>query len=77
MRSLLVVLFGLWRQSIGRLVPDSCRFRPTCSQYAQQALLQRGLLPGLGLTAWRLLRCNPWNAGGYDPVIRSTRPCKD
>jgi len=75
MRSLLVALFGLWRATLGRMLPDSCRFRPTCSHYAQQAVVQRGLLAGLGLTVWRLLRCNPWSRGGYDPVVRSSPPC--
>jgi putative membrane protein insertion efficiency factor len=75
MRALLVALFGLWRLTIGQIVPNSCRFRPTCSHYAQQAVIQRGALVGLALTAWRVLRCNPFNAGGYDPVTRSSRPC--
>jgi putative membrane protein insertion efficiency factor len=75
MRALLVGLFGLWRLTLGSVLPNSCRFRPTCSHYAQQAVLQRGPFVGLALTAWRVLRCNPFNAGGYDPVIRSSRPC--
>jgi putative membrane protein insertion efficiency factor len=75
MRALLVALFGLWRATIGRIVPNSCRFRPTCSHYAQEAVIQRGLARGLALTTWRVLRCNPFNRGGYDPVVRSSRPC--
>jgi uncharacterized protein len=75
MRTLLVLLFGLWRGTVGAVLPDACRFRPTCSHYAQEALIHRGLFAGLALTAWRLLRCNPWNAGGYDPIVRSSRPC--
>lgn len=75
MRALLIALFGLWRATIGRIVPNACRFRPTCSHYAQEAVIQRGPILGLVLTTWRLLRCNPWNKGGYDPVIRSSRPC--
>lgn len=75
MRTLLVALFGLWRDTLGRIVPNTCRFRPTCSHYAQQAVIQRGLIVGLGLTTWRLLRCNPWGTAGYDPVVRSSPPC--
>lgn len=46
----------------------TCRFRPTCSQYAIEAFREWGFFIGLGLTAWRILRCNPYNPGGYDPV---------
>jgi putative membrane protein insertion efficiency factor len=45
-----------------------CRFSPTCSAYAAEALRRRGFLPGSALTAWRLLRCNPFAKGGIDPV---------
>jgi len=45
-----------------------CRFHPTCSDYAAQALRVHGPIRGTGLAVWRLLRCNPWNAGGNDPV---------
>ena len=53
---------------ISPVLPPSCRFTPTCSAYAIEALMTHGLLKGGGLTVWRLLRCNPWSAGGYDPV---------
>lgn len=43
-----------------------CRFVPSCSSYAIQAIMQRGIFIGFGLTLWRLLRCNPWSKGGYD-----------
>ncbi|MFA6105596.1 MAG: membrane protein insertion efficiency factor YidD [Patescibacteria group bacterium] len=45
-----------------------CRFNPTCSEYGYQTILKKGLIVGLPLTAWRILRCNPWNKGGDDPV---------
>ena len=54
------------RLSPGR--PLSCRFEPTCSQYAYDAIDSRGVLVGTAMAAWRLLRCNPLNDGGYDPV---------
>lgn len=45
-----------------------CRFRPTCSEYAILAIEKKGLIKGVILAAWRILRCNPWNKGGYDPL---------
>lgn len=76
MRNLLAGLFAVWRNTVGLVVPDACRFRPTCSRYAAEAVLRRGAIIGLGLTAWRLARCHPFSKGGYDPVIRSSPPCK-
>jgi hypothetical protein len=46
----------------------ACRFYPSCSDYALQALERHGLIRGLGLTVWRLLRCHPYHPGGFDPV---------
>ncbi|MEI3052221.1 membrane protein insertion efficiency factor YidD [Segatella copri] len=48
--------------------PPSCRFQPTCSEYARQAILKHGPFKGLALAVWRILRCNPWGGSGYDPV---------
>lgn len=45
-----------------------CRFHPSCSHYAIEAVTGHGALKGAGMATWRILRCNPWNAGGYDPV---------
>jgi uncharacterized protein len=53
---------------ISPLLPSSCRFYPTCSEYAYQAIDRHGLLVGGAKAGWRILRCNPWNDGGYDPV---------
>ena len=56
----------------------SCRYLPTCSEYAITAVKQRGILVGVGLAAWRLLRCSPLGAGGYDPVPpRRARRCQE
>jgi uncharacterized protein len=49
-------------------LPRRCRYEPTCSRYALQAIQEYGILRGLVLAVWRLLRCNPWSLGGYDPV---------
>lgn len=50
-------------------MPASCRFYPSCSQYANEALSQYGLFKGTHLSIRRLLRCHPWSSGGYDPII--------
>ncbi len=49
-------------------LPRRCRYEPTCSRYAVRAIGEYGILRGLVLAVWRLLRCNPWSRGGYDPV---------
>lgn len=58
----------LYRKVISPLKPPCCRFTPTCSQYALEALRKHGPIKGLGLAIWRILRCNPWGGSGYDPV---------
>lgn len=57
-----------YQRFITPYTPASCRFTPTCSEYARQALLKHGPIKGLALTIWRILRCNPWGGSGYDPV---------
>ena len=51
-------------------LPRRCKYEPTCSVYAVEAIERFGILRGLVLAAWRLLRCNPWSHGGFDPVSR-------
>ncbi|MBR3687648.1 MAG: membrane protein insertion efficiency factor YidD [Lentisphaeria bacterium] len=67
-RELVILPFRLYRRWISPLFPPCCRFTPTCSQYAIEAVRIHGILRGLALTSWRILRCNPWCRGGYDPV---------
>jgi putative membrane protein insertion efficiency factor len=56
----------------------SCRFLPTCSEYALTAVKQRGIIVGVALAMWRILRCNPLCRGGYDPVpARGARHCQE
>lgn len=58
----------MYQKFISPLKPPCCRFTPTCSNYAIEAFREWGLFVGLGLTMWRILRCNPFSRGGYDPV---------
>lgn len=57
-----------YRLLLSPWIGHSCRFRPTCSAYALEALERHGALKGGGLALWRILRCNPWGGSGYDPV---------
>jgi uncharacterized protein len=57
-----------YQKLISPLLPRRCKYEPTCSLYAAQAIRRFGILRGLVLAGWRLLRCNPWSHGGYDPV---------
>jgi putative membrane protein insertion efficiency factor len=59
-----------YRYTFGALFPASCKYHPSCSQYALDALRRYGLARGSVLAAWRLLRCNPWSRGGVDYVER-------
>ena len=67
-RHLAALLITLYQRLVSPLFPPSCRFVPTCSQYAKQAILTHGLARGSYLAARRILRCHPFNPGGYDPV---------
>ena len=58
----------MYQKFVSPLKPPCCRFTPTCSNYAIEAFREWGLFVGLGLTVWRILRCNPFSRGGYDPV---------
>ncbi len=68
MKQLLIRLIDLYRLSISPFLGHHCRFNPTCSDYTQKAIMQHGVLKGSLLGIWRILRCNPWNKGGNDPV---------
>ena len=68
MKWLCILLIRFYQKFISPLKRPCCRFTPTCSQYALEAFQKRGFFVGFGLTVWRILRCNPYGAGGYDPV---------
>ena len=63
---LLAALLVFYKRRVSPLLPPSCRFTPTCSEYARLALLKHGLARGLTLAVWRLLRCQPLHPGGVD-----------
>jgi putative membrane protein insertion efficiency factor len=76
---LLVAPITAYQRFVSPLLPRRCKYEPTCSAYASQAIGRYGMLRGLVLGSWRVLRCNPWSHGGYDPVeaqtlFRSTPP---
>jgi putative membrane protein insertion efficiency factor len=58
----------VYQRLISPAIPRRCKYEPTCSRYAVEAIRRYGILRGLVLAGWRLLRCNPWSHGGYDPV---------
>lgn len=68
MKWLLMVPIWLYRLLIGSWKPPTCRFDPTCSRYALDALRRHGAIRGVWLTTWRLLRCQPFCEPGHDPV---------
>jgi len=68
-RLLLLGLIRLYQMTFSKaLPPNTCRFYPSCSHYAYQAVYKFGVLKGGAMAIWRVLRCNPFNPGGYDPV---------
>ena len=68
MRRLLIAPIRFYQCAISPLLPAACRFTPTCSQYAIEAICRHGALRGGWLALRRLLRCHPWGGSGYDPV---------
>jgi putative membrane protein insertion efficiency factor len=71
-RALLLAPIRLYQRVISPLLPRRCKYLPTCSDYAVQAVRTYGPARGFVLASWRLLRCNPWSDGGYDPVSDQT-----
>ncbi|HEX4483084.1 MAG TPA: membrane protein insertion efficiency factor YidD [Solirubrobacteraceae bacterium] len=70
-RALRTVVTGpivIYQRVISPAIPRRCKYHPSCSRYAVEAIREYGILRGAVLAGWRLLRCNPWSYGGYDPV---------
>ncbi|MDX8152467.1 membrane protein insertion efficiency factor YidD [Patulibacter brassicae] len=68
LREIVVAPIRLYQRVISPALPQSCRYEPSCSHYAVESVRTYGVLRGLVLATWRILRCNPWSDGGYDPV---------
>jgi uncharacterized protein len=75
MKQLFILLIRGYRMFISPLFPPTCRFQPTCSMYAIQAIERFGAIKGSWLATKRILRCHPFHPGGYDPVPEC--PCKN
>ena len=68
MKYLVIFLIKVYQRTLSRVMPPSCRFYPSCSEYGVQALQKYGIFKGGWLTVKRIARCHPFNPGGYDPV---------
>lgn len=71
-----VLAIRAYQLLVSPLLGPTCRYAPSCSTYGVQAIRGHGLVRGAALTAWRLLRCNPWSPGGYDPVPQRATPAR-
>ncbi len=67
-RSLLILPIRVYQRLLSPMFGERCKYYPSCSEYAAQAIQRYGILRGLVLAGWRLLRCNPWSLGGVDHV---------
>lgn len=67
-RRIAILPITAYQRVISPAIPQRCKYHPTCSAYAAQAVREYGILRGSVLAGWRLLRCNPWSHGGFDPV---------
>jgi putative membrane protein insertion efficiency factor len=63
-----LALIRFYRKNVSPGLPPACRFEPTCSEYAYEAVAKYGIIKGGRLAIWRILRCNPWGGSGWDPV---------
>ncbi len=68
MKTIFIFFIKVYKKAISPLLPNSCRYYPSCSSYAIDALKKHGLFKGSAKAVWRIIRCNPWAKGGYDPA---------
>jgi hypothetical protein len=68
MRRVAILPIRAYQLLLSPMIGERCKYYPSCSEYAAQAINRYGILRGLVLAGWRLLRCNPWSRGGFDPV---------
>jgi hypothetical protein len=76
LNAVLISLIRVYQYTLSPMLGQRCKYYPSCSNYAIGALREHGVIRGLGLAGWRLLRCNPFSDGGYDPVP-PRRSCAD
>lgn len=68
MKGAALTVLRFYKRNVSPTLPPACRYEPTCSMYAQAAIEKYGVLRGVPMAFWRLVRCHPWSHGGYDPV---------
>ena len=71
MKEIIKTIIKGYQKFISPYFIKSCKYYPTCSEYTHQALEEYGVMKGLAMGIWRILRCNPFSSGGYDPVINN------
>jgi uncharacterized protein len=67
-----LALLRAYRWAVSPLLPPACRYVPTCSEYAMEAVERYGVVRGSAMAAWRVLRCHPFTRGGLDPVVKTS-----
>lgn len=72
-KQIFIAPIRFYKRFISPALPPACRYYPSCSVYMMEAIQKRGAIVGLALGSWRILRCNPWSHGGYDPVPLSRK----
>jgi putative membrane protein insertion efficiency factor len=72
MKTLAIAALRFYKRWVSPMLPASCRYVPSCSEYAVEAVERYGVLRGGGMAAWRLLRCHPFAKGGLDPVVKAS-----
>jgi len=73
---ILIAFIRVYQYTLSPMLGQRCKYYPSCSNYAIDALREYGAIRGTGMAAWRLLRCNPFSNGGYDPVLLRHRDCE-
>lgn len=68
MRKIAITLIRIYRCMLSPYVGSCCRFEPSCSMYTEEAIRKHGICKGIAMGTWRIIRCNPFSSGGYDPV---------
>lgn len=77
MKSAVQFVLRGYKRFISPMMLPACKFTPTCSEYAMDAVEYHGVFRGLGMAVWRVLRCNPFSKGGLDPVVLPVHVCQD